>query len=169
MIARELLSLAKFIKKENKKMNEKTKKNFVNSSGNSKRWRRVPRRDIDGNLYLEDIDEFDQYEMIQSYKEQCDIKNIIAAYGGINKIPQIPNVGGTTEGIPKNIRELCDMNNRVRKSWEELPQVQKNYFNNNFETFINTLNSNEGVQGYINAFATPKKAVQAENGGEKHD
>lgn len=130
---------------------KKNEEIFANPTGSDMRKHGVPRRDIDGNYYLEELDEINQYKMIQSYKEQTDIRNIIAAYGGISNIPQIDNIGGSNERIPRTTREMAELRNKVQEGWKKLDTIQKNYFGT-YENYVKTLSDNEGLEKYIKAF-----------------
>lgn len=108
---------------------------------------------------LEKVCELNQQELIQSFKDECDVALLVKRYenGDASVLARIQGVYMDTTGIP---RDPTDAHNLVRKAHEvfdNLDESVKARFGNSFETFISTF----GVSPNI------VKADQVENSKEE--
>lgn len=89
---------------------------------------------------LEKVCELNQQELIQSFKDECDVALLVKRYenGDASALARLQGVYMDTTGIP---RDPTDAHNLVRKAHEifdNLDESVKARFNNSFETFIST-------------------------------
>ena len=89
---------------------------------------------------LEKVCELNQQELIQSFKDECDVALLVKRYenGDASALARLQGVYMDTTSIP---RDPTDAHNLVRKAHEifdNLDESVKSRFGNSFETFITT-------------------------------
>lgn len=98
-----------------------------------------------GKKVLVKIGEHNQWEEIQSYKEECLIENILAraAAGDLEVLNKSQGIYADISETPKNLIEAQRMMMKLRNHFRQLPQEIRDKFNNNPEEYIAQFGSEE--------------------------
>lgn len=105
-------------------------------SGNRKEPKYEERIDEDGNRYLEQTGETDTYEIIQSYKDECDVNKIIERYAAMGELDALQVASDVDlTNAPKSYLEWANEKIRLENQFNALPLKIRQKFNNNFEEY----------------------------------
>lgn len=90
---------------------------------------------------LKKVGQTDQYALIQSYADECDIKRLVARYkaGDTSVLQRVQGLYYDATQLPQEQTEMMNLSALARDSWENLPADVKAKFNNDKEAFINAL------------------------------
>lgn len=90
---------------------------------------------------LRKVGDTDQYGLIQSFKDECDIQRIVARYqaGDSSVLQRVQGLYYDATQLPQEQTEMMNLSALARDSWENLPEDVKAKFNHDKEAFINAL------------------------------
>ncbi len=90
---------------------------------------------------LRKVGETDQYGLIQSFADECDVNRIIARFeaGDTSVLQRVQGLYYDATGIPSEPTEAMNLGVLARDAWDNLSDEMKAKFNYDKETFINAL------------------------------
>lgn len=134
--------------------------------------------DKNGHPYLEKTETYNQWERTQSYKEQCQIENIISAAqrGDMSMFRQSTPTYIDATSLPKTFLDAQNLVIRMKNEFIKMPVEIKEKFNNSPEMYVNMMGTKEfdNIMGKYNssiaakaaAKEAPAKQVETEKGEE---
>lgn len=120
-------------------------KRFFSSAGD----RFVPQFDskinANGVLTLEETGKYDLYDEIQSYKDSCDVKTILARFhsGETDVLEKYTGAYLDTTEFPKTYAEFQQHLINANNMFDSLPSEMKQKFNNSVSEFFAQFGSDE--------------------------
>lgn len=105
-----------------------------------------------GCKHLEVVGETDQYAVIQSYKEGCDINSLVESYAVTKDLRVFQRKTGSISGdatmLPKTLAEAHKMLSEAESVYNSLdPSVRLGY--GDFNNFLNSVGSIDGVNRVV--------------------
>lgn len=90
---------------------------------------------------LRKVGDTDQYSVIQSFKDECDIQRIVARYqaGDTSVLQRVQGFYYDASQLSQDQTEMMNLSVLARDSWENLSADVKVKFNNDKEAFVNAL------------------------------
>ena len=121
--------------------------------------------DKKGHKSLHKTGEVDQWEEIQSYKEECDIGNIIAraAAGDLNALNQRKGIYADITNTPRDLAEAQNNIIKLNNEFYKLPVEIREKFDNSKERFVQEFGSVEWYEKMGFEFSKPENAEKAGN------
>ena len=118
---------------------------FTSNPGRRFRDKMSPVVDSRGCRHLEKVGETDQYQMIQSYRDQVDLKQMIQRAMASGDYSAFDGQGsfGDFVGMPKDRRGLEDLRIFAENTYNSLTDEQKASVS--FEDFLNGFSSQENL------------------------
>ena len=100
-----------------------------------------------GHPYLVEVGEHDNYESIQSYKDECDINLILQRYasGDLSMMRQDAQYIDTSE-LPSSYHEMYNLVKAQEEKFNSLPAAIKQKFENNFRVWASMAGTNEWLE-----------------------
>lgn len=136
-----------------------------NCCGNRMETQYAERYDENGHPYLVKTGEVDTYKIIQSHKEECDIRNILMRYSeGDTSVVHEGQYIDTTN-IPTNVHEMFNFMNSQKEKFDALPTAIKQKFDNSFEVWASAAGTNEWLEKM--GMNEKKPETEAKNNGEQ--
>lgn len=116
---------------------------------------------------LKKVGETDQYSLIQSYKDECDINRLVARYqaGDTSVLQRVQGLFYDATELPTEQTEMMNLAVVAREAWDNLPNDVKSKFNNDKEIFINALFSSP-VDGIVSESVPEGEAEKSDEGGK---
>lgn len=116
---------------------------------------------------LRKVGETDQYGLIQSFKDECDVNRIVARYqaGDTSVLQRVQGLYYDATQLPTEQTEMMNLSALARESWENLPDDFKAKFNNDKEAFVNALFAPPADQPA--GEAPPQETIPAEGGTDE--
>lgn len=133
-------------------------------ASSTKRPKFVPEKQLNGTVELVQHGEEDIYELIQSHRDEVDLKLLLqrcAARGDYSLIEQRKPVYGDLVGLP---RDLTDAQNRIlltRKKYDALSDDTKSLFNG-FDDFVDQVTTGKLSDRVKNHFEPVVEAPSVE-------
>lgn len=90
---------------------------------------------------LRKVGETDQYGLIQSFADECDVNRILARFeaGDASVLQRVQGLYYDATGIPSEPTELMNLGSFARDFWDKLPYHERAKFNFDKENFLNAL------------------------------
>lgn len=103
------------------------------------------RIDKNGNIVVESKGEFNLYAYINSFADSVDINVLLARFANGDKNALIQRAADYLDitNIPNNIADMLNLVNDGKRLFDSLPVEVKKKFDNNFNKFITTTDSQE--------------------------
>lgn len=103
---------------------------------------------VEGVRCLIEDSEIDSYEAIQAYKDECDIKNIIARANAGDETALRQHIGDylDTTIMPKTLAEAQNMVIKAEQEFKKMPLEIREKFNHSPEQFIAELGTAEWAE-----------------------
>ena len=100
-----------------------------------------------GHPYLVEVGEHDNYESIQSYKDECDINLILQRYasGDLSMMRADAQYIDTSE-LPSSYHEMYNLVKAQEEKFNALPAAIKQKFENNFRVWASMAGTNEWLE-----------------------
>lgn len=123
-----------------------------------------------GHPYLVEVGEHDNYESIQSYKDECDINLILQRYAAGDTSMMRPDAQYIdTSELPSSYHEMYNLIKAQEEKFNALPAAIKQKFENNFRVWASMAGTGEwlermGMQGPAKAEEKKKEEVKKDNG-----
>lgn len=122
--------------------------------------------DIKGNKSLKKVGETDQYAVIQSYKEGCDIKNLIETYA-VTKDTRVfqrktGSVFGDATVLPKTLVEAHDIFREAESAYNNLSAVDRAQYGD-YKSFLSSFGSFDGISSYLTKIRPVKEDLKGIN------
>lgn len=89
---------------------------------------------------LEKVCELNQQELIQSFKDECDVALLVKRYenGDASALARLQGVYMDTTSIPRDPTDAYNVVRKAHEIFDSFDESIKNRFNNSFETFVST-------------------------------
>lgn len=145
---------------------DSTHSRFTSNCGRRFRDKMSVVSDSRGNRHLKKVGETDQYAMIQSYRDQVDLKQMIQramASGDFSSFEGQGNYGDFV-GFPKDRRGLEDLRIFAENTYNALTDEQKASVS--FEDFLNGFSSQESLNDLQRVL---EPSTMVEKGGETNE
>lgn len=120
-----------------------------------------------GNKEFVKVGSTDMYEVAQSHKDACSIENII------RRATNDPSVLRRTVGsyvdltaAPSNMFDAMKVMQDAKETFENMPQVSKDAYNNSFDDFLGTFKTASGLAKFV-AVKKAEFAAQEKNNENK--
>lgn len=116
-----------------------------------------------GHPYLVEVGEHDNYESIQSYKDECDINLILQRYASGDLTMMRPGAQYIdTSELPSSYHEMYNMVKAQEEKFNALPATIKQKFENNFRVWASMAGTSEWLEkmGMQEAAKEPVKEVK---------
>lgn len=109
------------------------------------------------------------YEEIQSFKDSCDIKKLVARYtaGETDALNQVQGVYGDLVTMPKNVFEFFALEEKISDYFDKLPTDIKERFDNSYINY--TLVANNDPETFFRRHDMPSPVEKAEEGDENKE
>lgn len=117
-----------------------------------------------GNKEFVKVGSTDIYEVAQSHKDACSIENII------RRATNDPSVLRRTVGsyvdlttAPSNMFDAMKVMQDAKETFENMPQVSKDAYNNSFDDFLGTFKTASGLAKFIAVKKAELAALEKNN------
>lgn len=101
--------------------------------------------DDNGSVVLEESGKENIYDIIQSFKDSCDINILLRRYqnGEVEALSKVQGAYGDFTDMPKTYAELLNRLNDGKVLFESLPVDVRSKFGHNFSEFMSQFGSSE--------------------------
>lgn len=144
------------------KSTELIQDNFIAPSGSKTKIKHILKTEPDGTRRLVEDGVIDAYDMIQSYKDSCDIESIIkrVSNGQVDLLEANPGIYADVGAIPSDLISSYKAFDRASEYYRNLPVDIRQKFGS-FEAFLESIASGEPV--IINCEVGGENNEQAES------
>lgn len=106
------------------------------------------------------------YQEIQSFRDSCDIKKLVARYtaGEVDALNQVQGFYGDLTNVPTNVFEFFALEERISDNFNKLPTDIKERFDNSYINY--TLVANRDPETFFKNHNMPSPVEKVEEGGE---
>lgn len=127
------------------------------------------KRELDGNNHLIKTGEENLYEIIQSFKSQCTVENIVRRFenGDISALSRVQGMYIDATVLPSNLHEANLILNNARNIYNNLPVEDRKKYTT-FDEFIANFGSIEKINSFLsskmpqNASKTASESISTE-------
>lgn len=119
----------------------------------------------DGNLSLEYMKERDRYAEIQSYKESCDVNNLVKRYENGDQTALLRNHSGVycdLASMPKNVHEMHQLAHNVESLYQSMGADIKAAFPDS-KAFSEAFSNQDKFNEFLGVVSNRKKSIKKEN------
>lgn len=144
---------------------------FANRSGSRFRDKMHLVFDERGRRHLEKVGETDAYQLIQSYRDSCDLHKILERCmetGDVSALQRVQGVYSDITGYPCDSRAAHDLMVKSRLVYEGLSTKQKALYPT-FDDFMDVFATPENIEAFIETMKPAEPAAAASEGSVNNE
>ena len=123
-----------------------------------------------GGKHLEKVGEANQYEMIQSHRDSCDLHKILErcmSTGDLSALQRMQGVFTDLTGYPADSRAFYDVMHKAKFIYEGLDTKVKSLYPS-FDAFLENFANQQNISAFLES-VTEKVNVTPSEGGENNE